>query len=319
MNGVAARCGAALLPGLLLLGLAACHRAPPAGTDLTLARADARPPLLRVTAGHATLRAQDVPAGTAWRVDCDTATGPLTREGRSAGGVLGQTVPLPAGGVYGCAAQVGDARATAAPSTPAPALKRVPKPLPPARPAPPSSGTLTVTPATVRIGRREPWTVRAALLDASGAPVPDGTLVTLTGRGPGGADVVAGRVTVNGEATWTLMPDQPGAWTLDARSGRWHAQGRASARSALLGGVPPLLWAGESLKVGPLTWDDGALPDDGTPVEVQALDAAGGTVWSARAFTVLGRVELDVPQVRAARTLRLVVAGAAVSLPWARP
>ena len=186
-------------------------------------------------------------------------------------------------------------------------------------PPPVARGTLSLTPDVVRIGRREPWALSATLTDTAGTPVRDGTLVTLTGRGPGGAELVAARVTVNGEARWTLLPDTAGAWTLDVHAGMWHAQTRGVARSALLGGVPPLLWAGDRLRIGPLTWDDGALPDDGTPVEIAALDARGGGLWSTRGFTVQGRVDMDTPPLRGARTLRLAVAGAVVTLPWTQP
>ncbi|GHF46463.1 hypothetical protein HNQ07_002405 [Deinococcus metalli] len=303
---------------LLASVLCACHRPPPAAPDVTLLPQPAQPPLLRVTPGRATLQARDVPTGTPWRIRCDSATGPFTRDGRAGGGPLDQTLHLP-GGVYGCTGQVGSARVTAGPATPGAALPRPPRPAPVAALAAAARGTVTVMPATVRIGQREPWVVRAAVLDASGAPVPDGTLVTLTGRGPAGAEVVAERVTVNGEAQWALTPDQPGTWTLNVRAGPWHAALRASARSALLGGTPPALWGGDTLKVGPLTWDDGALPDDGTPVEVTALDARGRSVWATQGFTVLGRVEVDIPRLSSARTLQLAVAGTTATLPWEQP
>lgn len=315
-----------LLLTLALLALSACRPAPPAAQTPA---APVPPVQLRVLPQQATLRsAAALAPGLPWSLSCELASGPLRREGLGRGEPLAETLNLPAEGVFGCAAQVGAQRVEARPPAPGPP-RPSPRPAPvlaaPRRtppglsPSPVAGGTLRLDPAEIHIGRREPWVLRADLQDAAGQPVPDGTLVTLLGRGPQGETLEAGRITVNGEATWLLQPEHAGSWTLRVSSGAWTGALSARARSALLRGVPGLLWTGGTLTLGPLVWTDGALPDDGTPVDVRALDASGGALWSAQARTVLGRVTLEVPEVPGAHSLRVQVAGSELSLPWSQP
>ncbi|MBX8465736.1 hypothetical protein [Deinococcus sp. RIT780] len=286
---------------------------------------------LRADGAAVQLRASG-PAGARWQVVCDTFAGPLVWEGTlppASGPEAAAVTRWPRPDARRCEATLrappgaGDpttlARAalTLPASRPATTTATTPAntPAPAAAPAP-LTGRLSVTPATVRLGLREPWAVQVTLRRADGTPAPDGTPVLLSADGPGGARLSATRVTVNGEASWQLTPDVPGPYRLQARAGRWQAAADASVRPALLGRRPPVLWAGPDLQVGPLRWTTGAYPDDGTPVTLQALNRSGRVLWTAQVTTAQGVARARVPTLTGAVTLRLSVAGAEERLPW---
>ena len=320
------RCVPRCVP-LVALAFVACRPAgdPPASA----AQAPSVPASLTLRAAGATLQLRaSGPAGARWQVVCDTFAGPLVRDGT----LPGQSAPdsaavtrWPRPDARRCEATLrappgaGDpailARAALTLPTSRPGTAPAPMPAPTAAP-PPLTGRLSVTPAAVRLGLREPWTVRVTLRRADGTPAPDGTPVLLSADGPGGARLSATRVTVNGEASWQLTPDVPGPYRLQARAGRWQAAADASVRPALLGRRPPVLWAGPDLQVGPLRWTTGAYPDDGTPVTLQALNRSGRVLWTAQVTTARGVARARVPALTGAVTLRLSVAGAEERLPW---
>lgn len=293
------------LAPLLAAPLGACRPAPvtrPSGA----APPPTAPVTLRVAAGTLTVTGQGPVT-----VTCDTPAGPLVRT-LSAPGRL----PLPPGArTCETGTQTGIQTVAAAP---APALGTGPDAArdPAASRAPGLTGALTVTPGAIHLGEREVWTVTADLRRAGGRLPPDGTLVTLTGRGASGEQVQATRLTAGGVARWQLTPRTAGAFTFTATSGAWTARASGTALSGLLGGRPQAIFTGQQVLLGPLRWTDGALPDDGTPVDLRALDRAGRTVWQATVPVAGGQVQADVPRVPGAVTLRAEVAGRAVRFPW---
>lgn len=177
-------------------------------------------------------------------------------------------------------------------------------------------GTLRVAPAVVRLGERDTWTVTAELRGAGGALVPDGTPVTLRGDGPGPEELTATRLTVNGVARWILTPTTAGPVRLRATAAGWQATVTARADRGLLGGQPQALLTGRTLSLGPLRWQDGALPDDGTPVRLRALNRAGRVLWTADVTVAAGQVQVDVPRVPGAVTVQVELAGSELRVPW---
>ncbi|GAA5439865.1 hypothetical protein Dcae01_01372 [Deinococcus caeni] len=320
-----------LAAALLALCLVACR---PAGDPPASAARPASVPAslsLRAAGTDVQLRASG-PAGARWQVLCDTFAGPLAWNGtlppapgpavtrwprpdaRSCEATL--HAPQDRAGAPTLLARAALTLPAAPPVTPAATVTAAAPPSAlPAAPAP-LTGRLTVTPASVRLGLREPWAAQVTLRRADGTPAPDGTPVLLSADGPAGARLSATRVTVNGEASWQLTPDVPGRYRLQARAGRWQATAAAAAQPALLGRRPPVLWAGPDLEVGPLRWTTGAYPDDGTPVTLQALNRSGRVLWTAQVTTAQGVARARVPTLTGAVTLRLSVAGAEERLPW---
>ncbi|GAA5436045.1 hypothetical protein [Deinococcus aquaticus] len=337
----AARPRPALLAVLLTACLTACHRPGPSPTPAasTVAPSTAdtvtltRLPTLTLTARAGTLTLSAAgPPGAAWWLTCDTPAGPLRWTGPANQPVAPRPLPAQA---HRCDASLHAAATDAGSPLLLRRTLRLPRAAPPAGAAPATaapgngtalpaslSGAVTVAPAELRIGLREPWLLRAALRGPDGTPAPDGVPVLLTARGAGGETLSATRVTVNGEALWQLTPETPGEFTFTARVIRpgqpdaWRGAARAQAVSSLLGRTPQALWAGEDLTLGPLRWVTGALPDDGTPVTLQALSRSGTVVWSAVLPVAQGQVRARVPGVRGAVSLRVRFAGQEVSFPW---
>ncbi|GGR58008.1 hypothetical protein GCM10008959_19660 [Deinococcus seoulensis] len=347
-----------LMALMALLLLSGCRPAGPAastaphsgpgsdpGSDPDTVTLTRLPTLSLGTRGETLTLSAAGPDGATWWLTCDTPAGPLRWNGPANQPVAPRPLPPQA---HRCDASL---HAPASPDSAAPAgtgtlllqrTLRLPRPVPPVREVPPvsevtaatapatrpgsavtvASGTVTVTPARLRIGLREPWLLRAGLRGPDGQPVPDGVAVLLTARGAGGETLSATRVTVNGEALWQLTPETPGEFTFTARVIRaeqpdaWRGAARAQAVSALLGAAPQLLWAGDELTLGPLRWVTGALPDDGTPVTLHALSRSGATLWSAVLPVAQGQVRARVPDVRGAVSLRVRFAGQEVRFPW---
>ncbi|GGM37801.1 hypothetical protein GCM10008956_12690 [Deinococcus arenae] len=300
---------------LLLLGLlVACRPAPQAALP---SAAPGSPVTLRVQAG-----ALQVQGAGPVTVTCDTPAGPVVRVQAAPG-----RLAVPPGAVR-CEAAAGEAGRPAVVELPAGSPTTPAAPAPPAAPATPAttafpassrvavSGTLRVTPGRLSLGEREVWTVTADVRAGDRRAVPDGTPVELRAAGPLGETAVATRLTVNGVARWSLTPATAGRFTFTAASGAWVARGGAQAVSGLLGQRPRAVFTSRGLTLGPLRWQDGALPDDGTPVRLRALTRSGRVVWSADVAVAGGQVQVDTPRVRDAVTLRVELAGSEVSLPW---
>ncbi len=290
-----------VLGGLVLGGLlGGCARPPQDDLRLT--------PLPTLTLQSGRLR---VTGEGPLRVACDTPAGPvvhtLARPGQ---------VPVPPGALACEASRPGHAegRVTVA-LTPTPTPSTPPSAPTPLPPIPAARGTLRVTPVTLRLGQREVWTVTADLRGPDGRVAPDGTPVTLSAAS-GAERLSAVRLTVNGVARWQLTPGAPGPFTFTARSGDWQGRATAVAATGVLGGRPRAVFTGQVLTLGPLRWQDGALPDDGTPVRLRALTRAGTVVWSADVTVAAGQVRAKVPRVRGAVTLSAELAGSEVRFAW---
>lgn len=305
----AALLAGALLGGTVLAGLlGGCTRPPQDDLRLT--------PLPTLTLQGEQLL---VTGAGPLRVTCDTPAGPVVHTLTQAG-----QVPVPPGAVACEASRPGhaDGQVTVPLSSAPPPTSLTPTPLTPTPPAgragldtPTPRGTLRVTPGTLRLGQREVWTVTADLRGLDGRPAPDGTPVTLIASS-GAERLRAVRLTVNGVARWQLTPSASGPFSFTAQSGGWQARAAAVARTGLLGGQPRAVFTGRILTLGPLRWQDGALPDDGTPVRLRALTRAGTVVWSADVTVAAGQVRAEVPQVRGAVTLSAELAGSEVRFTW---
>lgn len=296
--------GRLVLTGLILGGLlGGCARPPQDDLRLT--------PLPTLTLQSGRLR---VTGEGPLRVTCDTPAGPVVHTLARAG-----QVPVPPGALACEASRPGHAegRVTVA-LTPSPTAVSTTPSMTQNRAEPDVSaarGTLRVTPGTLRLGQREVWTVTADLRGPDGRVAPDGTPVTLSAAS-GAERLSAVRLTVNGVARWQLTPGAPGPFTFTARSGNWQGRAAAVAATGVLGGRPRAVFTGQVLTLGPLRWQDGALPDDGTPVRLRALTRAGTVVWSADVTVAAGQVRAKVPRVRGAVTLSAELAGSEVRFAW---
>jgi hypothetical protein len=168
-------------------------------------------------------------------------------------------------------------------------------------------GLMTQAPAT----GRDPWRIGVnGIEDAVGNRVADGSALYILGDGSS-TDFFFTRPAVHG-GTEVVLPthSRPGNYKFEARTGLYRSATVAvTATPAFTQERLPLAWLDGPLRlrIGPL-WDLlGALPDDGTPVLVQLLDAVGKELYREEVLLLNGQVVWTPPL--AAKRVRVTLSG----------
>jgi hypothetical protein len=174
------------------------------------------------------------------------------------------------------------------------------------QPGPIAGGKLRIHNDSVPADRREWWDVRLeAGRDALGNFALNGTVVEFSAQiNAARTRLFATRPTVRATASIDLPPTvTPGRYWLRASS-----EGYRSNRKTLTARTPvriddlSIRWSSlpdsnrVTLKIGPLVDRLGALPDDGTPVQLEVLSASEGVQCDSRTLAVLYGISLPLKQ-----------------------